>query len=308
MRKMVEEMTTFAVVVKAGSFTQAAKQLGKSKTYVSLQVSRLEEAIGLQLMFRTTRRLELTQAGHAYLDYCSQLLETIDEADRAIDILKGGMQGVIKLSVPVSFGQVFMTNIIAEFQHDYPDVQVQLELHNAFKDLKVESLDLAIRMSRQLEDDLVAIKIGDLKMHIYGSPSYLSKHDDVLTPENLNQHTAILHSEVDKHNSWPLLVENEISRFPLNWNMSVNHYLLIRDAVLEGKGLARLPSYLARSDAGKGDEGLLAMDQNKLVEVLSEFALAPDPIYLVYDYQRVLPLKNRVFIDFVKAWFEENAF
>jgi DNA-binding transcriptional LysR family regulator len=297
MRKMVEEMTTFAVVVKAGSFTQAAKQLGKSKTYVSLQVSRLEEAIGLQLMFRTTRRLELTQAGHAYVDYCSKLLETIDEAERAINVLKGGMQGLIKLSVPVSFGQVFMTNIIAEFQTDYPEVQVQLELHNAFKDLKVESLDLAIRMSRQLEDDLVAIKIGDLKMHIYGSSSYLSKYD-VLTPENLNQHTVILHSEVDKHNSWPLLLEGGVSRFPLNWNMSVNHYLLIRDAVAEGKGLARLPSYLAKS----------AVAQNNLIEVLSEFSLSPDPIYLVYDYQKVLPLKNRVFIDFVKAWFEKNVF
>jgi DNA-binding transcriptional LysR family regulator len=297
MRKMVEEMTTFAVVAKAGSFTQAAKQLGKSKTYVSLQVSRLEEALGLQLMFRTTRRLELTQAGHAYVDYCGQLLETIDEAERAINVLKGSMQGLIKLSVPVSFGQVFMTDIIAEFQTLYPDVQVQLELHNAFKDLKLESLDLAIRMSRQLEDDLVAIKIGNLTMHIYGSPSYLSKYHDVLTPDNLNQHTAILHSEVDKHNRWPLQIDNDIRLIPLKWNMSVNHYLFIRDAVVEGKGLARLPSYLTQGDLIK----------NSLVEVLSDFSLPSDPIYLVYDYQRVLHLKNRVFIDFVKTWFEENS-
>lgn len=296
MRKMVEEMTTFAVVVKAGSFTQAAKQLGKSKTYVSLQVSRLEDAIGLQLMFRTTRRLELTQAGHAYVDYCSQLLETIDEADRAIDVLKGDMRGLIKVSVPASFGQVFLSNIIADFQKLYPDVQIQLELHNAFKDLKVENLDMAVRMSRQLEDDLVAIKLGDLKMQIYGAPCFLSKYDADITPENLSQHTAILHSEVDKHNSWPLLQGNEVIRFPLSWNMSVNHYLLIRDAAVEGKGLARLPSYLIKDDVAK----------NRLVEVLSDFVLPPDPIYLVYDYQRLLSLKNRVFIDFVKAWFEQS--
>lgn len=297
MRKMVEEMTTFAVVVKAGSFTQAAKQLGKSKTYVSLQVSRLEEAIGLQLMFRTTRRLELTEAGRAYVDYCSQLLNTIEEADRAIDVLKGDMQGLIKISVPVSFGQVFLTEIIADFQQIYPDVQVQLELHNAFKDLKVESLDMVVRMTTALEDDQVAIKIGELSMHIYGAPSYLSDYVDVITPESLSQHTAILHSEVDQHHSWPLLQSNEVTRFPLNWNMSVNHYPLIRDAAVEGKGLARLPSYLAKDDVAK----------NRLIEVLSAFILPPDPIHLVYTYQRVLPLKNRVFIDFVKAWFKRNS-
>jgi len=296
MRSMVEEMTTFAVVARTGSFTQAAKELSKSKTYVSLQVSRLEEAIGLQLMFRTTRRLELTQAGLAYVDYCHQLLDTVDEAERALDVLKGSMQGVISLSVPVSFGQVFMTEIISEFQLTYPDVQVQLELHNSVKDLKLENLDMAVRMTSVLDEDLVAIKIGSLDMHIYGAPAYLALFDPIISPDQLSQHTGILHSSVDKQRSWPVLVDGAIIPVNLSWKMAVNHYPLIRDSAVEGKGLARLPRYLVKQDLAK----------KRLCEVLSGFSLVPEPIYLVYQYQGVLPLKTRVFIDFIKAWFEQN--
>lgn len=296
MRNMIEEMTTFAVVAKTGSFTQASKVLGKSKTYVSLQVSRLEDAIGLKLMFRTTRRLELTPSGLAYVDYCEQLLATIDEAERALEVLKGDMQGVISLSVPVSFGQVFMTQVIAEFQLKYPDVKVALELHNSVKDLKFESLDMAVRMSSELDEDLVAIKIGCLDMGVYAAPTYLAKYERPICPENLCHHTGVLHSSVDKFHRWPLLIEGEVVLTEINWNMSINHYPLIRESAIEGKGLVRLPSYLVKQD----------LIEKRLCEVLSDFKLEPDPIYLVYPYQGVLPLKTRVFIDFIKAWFKEH--
>ena len=297
MRTFVEEMTTFAVVAQAGSFTSAAEKLKRSKAYVSLQVSRLEEAIGLQLLFRTTRRLELTEAGRAYLDFCSQLLETAEEASRAVDVLKGSMQGTIRISVPVSFGQVFLSEIISAFQHKYEEVQVQLELHNAFRDLKVEGLDMAIRISKQLEDDLVAIKIGELSTPIYGAPAYFSEKGRPRIPKDLDQHTAILHSSVDEENSWPMLINGDIQRQALRWKMAVNHYPLIRDAAVEGKGLARLPSYLAEKEVNNG----------KLASVLTEFLPPPQPIFLVYDYQGVLPLKNRKFIDFIKEWFARRT-
>ena len=293
MRALVEEMTTFAVVARAGSFTAAAKELKRSKAYVSLQISRLEEAIGLQLLFRSTRRLELTEAGRAYVSLCSQLLETAEEATRTVDALKGSMKGMIRISVPVSFGQAFLTEIISDFQQAYPDVQIQLELHNAFKDLKVERLELAVRMSSQLEDGLVAIELGELVTPIYGSKAYFSSHGRPETPNDLDQHTVILHSGVDEDGMWPFLTDGNVERQPVNWKMSVNHYPLIREAAISGQGLARLPTYLVRDELKKGT----------LEPVLNSYLPPSQPIYLVYDYQGVLPLKNRKFIDFVKQWF-----
>jgi len=293
MRHLVEEMTTFAMVAKTNSFTQAAKQLGKSKTYVSLQVSRLEEAIGLQLLFRTTRHLELTEAGRSYVDYCNLILRTVDEASKAVDVLKGSMLGTIKLSVPVSLGKVFLDEIINEFQNDYPDIQIQLELHNSIKNLKEERLDMAVRISSILDEDLVAIRIGELKTIICASPDYLSQYGYPKTPTDLIQHNVILHSQVDSDSHWPLMIDEDLHRIKVSWKISINNYLLIRAAALSGKGLARLPSYLVKEDV-----------LNKQLEtILTSYQAPSQPIYLVYDYQGVLPLKNRVFIDFLKAWF-----
>lgn len=297
MRHLVEEMTTFAMVAKTNSFTQAAKQLGKSKTYVSLQVSRLEEAIGLQLLFRTTRHLELTEAGQRYVDYCNQILNTVDEASKAVESLKGSMLGTIKLSVPVSLGGVFLDGAISAFQSTYPDIQIQLELHNSIKNLKEERLDMAVRIASQLDEDLVAIRIGDLKTIICASPNYLSQYGYPKVPTDLIQHNVILHSQVDSDSHWPLMIDEDLHRIRVSWKISINNFLLIREAALNGKGLARLPSYLVKEDV-----------LNKQLEaILTSYPAPSQPIYLVYDYQGVLPLKNRVFIDFLKAWFAEHT-
>lgn len=297
MRHLVEEMTTFAMVAKTNSFTQAAKQLGKSKTYVSLQVSRLEEAIGLQLLFRTTRHLELTEAGQRYVDYCNQILNTVDEASKAVESLKGSMLGTIKLSVPVSLGGVFLDGAISAFQSTYPDIQIQLELHNSIKNLKEERLDMAVRIASQLDEDLVAIRIGDLKTVICASPNYLSQYGYPKVPTDLIQHNVILHSQVDSDSHWPLMIDEDLHRIRVSWKISINNFLLIREAALSGKGLARLPSYLVKEDV-----------LNKQLEaILTSYPAPSQPIYLVYDYQGVLPLKNRVFIDFLKAWFAEHT-
>lgn len=297
MRHLVEEMTTFAMVAKTNSFTQAAKQLGKSKTYVSLQVSRLEEAIGLQLLFRTTRHLELTEAGQRYVDYCNQILNTVDEASKAVESLKGSMLGTIKLSVPVSLGGVFLDGAISAFQSTYPDIQIQLELHNSIKNLKEERLDMAVRIASQLDEDLVAIRIGDLKTIICASPNYLSQYGYPKVPTDLIQHNVILHSQVDSDSHWPLMIDEDLHRIRVSWKISINNFLLIREAALNGKGLARLPSYLVKEDV-----------LNKQLEaILTSYPAPSQPIYLVYDYQGVLPLKNRVFIDFLKTWFAEHT-
>ena len=296
MRHLVEEMTTFAMVANNHSFTKAAKQLGKSKTYVSLQVSRLEEAIGLQLLFRTTRHLELTVAGRHYLDYCNLILSTIDEASRAVEVLKGSMQGIIKLSVPVSFGKVFLDEIIADFQHIHPEVQIQLELHNSIKNLQQEGLDMAIRISPQLDNDLVAIRIGTLETRIYAAQSYLSQYGQPDTPDDLAHHKVILHSQVDPDSHWPLMVDDHLQRIKVSWNISINNYLLIREAALDSKGLARLPTYLVKED----------VVHHRLEAVLANYQVSGQAIYLVYDYQGALPLKNRVFIDFLKQWFSHH--
>ncbi len=296
MTEPFEEMAIFARIAEKGSFTAAANSMGRSKAYVSQQLTKLEELLGIQLIFRTTRKLSLTEAGKVYLTYCEDIIKSAVAAKQSIAALQGEMTGLIKLSAPESFGEIIVYDVLSRFQEKYPDIQIDLDLSYEMKDLKAEEIDISIRGGSFEDDDLVAIPLVKWQMVIVGTPAYFDQHGTPHTPDDLKRHNCIGTRYETTVSGWPFTVNGEIERFIVGGDFSVNSNPLIKRATLQGKGLAWMPSYVVHRELKSG----------VLVRGLSDFASPAVSFFLVYVYQKAMPLRQRRLIDFIKNWFEEN--
>ncbi|MGD8430859.1 MAG: LysR family transcriptional regulator, partial [Ectothiorhodospiraceae bacterium] len=242
--KNMERMLVFAAVVDAGSFTAAAQQLACSKAHVSQQISRLEEELGAQLLFRTTRRLELTEAGQTYLRYCRQLRDTANAAHQAVEALRGEMTGEIRMTVPVSFGDMVLRELVAPFLARYPGIDFQLDLENEVTDLRADRYDMALRTPAPADEDLVAVRLTDYTELLCASPGYLTGAAPIRRPADLAGHRFL----VNRYNSgrpWRLRDEQgDSTEVAISRRLVMNNYSIIRRAALGGLGIAKLPDYL----------------------------------------------------------------
>jgi DNA-binding transcriptional LysR family regulator len=296
MNEPFEEMAIFARIAEHGSFTAAAKSMGRSKAYVSQQMTNLEELLGIQLLFRTTRKLSLTEAGRVYLDYCEAIIKSAAAARQSIAALQGEMTGMIRVSAPDSFGEIIIADILALFQQEYPDIQIDLDLSSELRDLKADNIDISIRGGAVVDDDLVAIPLAKWHMIIVGTPSYFERCGTPQTPVILKNHNCIGTRYETTVTGWPFTIDGAIKRIRVAGDFSVNRNPLIKQAALEGKGLAWLPSYVVHKELQSGE----------LVRVLAEFDAPAFTVYIAYVYQKAMPLRQRRLIDFIKNWFETH--
>lgn len=292
-----EQALCFAEVAEAGSFTAAANRLGRSKAHLSKQVAQLEQALGVQLLFRTTRKLTLTDSGRLYLDYARQLRETLLESERAVSAIREEAAGTLRLTAPTSFGDAFLLDLLIAFRAAHPQVQVEIDLCTQRRDLIADGFDFALRAARTLEDPLVARALGVIRDLPVASPSLLAAHGTPSTPADLAAIPAIRNTHFRDDPEWVFLREGEAHTVRVAGDVGVNHYGLIRSAAIKGAGMARLPHYLVAD----------ALADGRLVRLLPGYDFAPTPVYLVYPQRRHQPYRNRVFADFVTAWFADPA-
>ena len=289
---LFEEMATFALVVEEGSFTKAAQKLGRSKAYVSQQISRLEEAVETKLLFRTTRKLEMTEAGRACLDSCRNIMLSGADVLNSVASLKGEMVGTLRLTAPVSLGEIFCRDIVFSFVQSYPDIRIELDLQNLQRDLIAEGFDLAIRATHTPQEDLVAIAVGELVEVICASPSYLSERGEPTNPRDMSQHSCIINQHQAHPNRWMFEREGQRDVVMIESTVSINHYSLVKQAILDGQGVARLPHYIVKEELAAG----------RLVALYRDYEPEKTPIYVVYPYHGALPLRTRTMVDFVVDW------
>lgn len=292
-----DQALCFAEVAEAGSFTAAAERLGRSKAHVSKQVAQLEAALGVQLLFRTTRKLTLTDTGRLYLDYCRQLRETLLESERAVSATREEVAGTLRVTAPTSFGDAFLLDLLLAFHARYPQLHVDLDLCTQRRDLVADGYDFAIRAARTLEDHLVARALGVIRDLPVASPALLARCGEPATPADLAALPAILNSHFRDDGEWVFLRDGEAHAAHMAGNFSANHYGLIRSAAIKGAGVARLPRYLVAD----------ALADGRLRRLLPDFDFAPTPVYLVYPQRRHAPYRNRVFAEFVQRWFADPA-
>jgi DNA-binding transcriptional LysR family regulator len=287
-----EQALSFAEVAEAGSFTAAAERLGRSKAHLSKQVAQLEQALGVQLLFRTTRKLTLTDTGRLYLDYCRQLRETLLESERAVSATREEAAGTLRVTAPTSFGDAFLLDLLIDFRAAQPQLQVEVDLCTQRRDLIADGYDFAIRATRTLEDHLVARALGVIRDLPVASPTLIARHAMPQLPADLAALPAILNSHFRDDPEWVLLRGGDAQAVRVGGNFSVNHFGMIRSAAIKGLGIARLPHYLVAD----------ALADGRLVRLLPDWEFAPTPVYLVHPQRRHQPYRNRVFAEFVRDW------
>jgi DNA-binding transcriptional LysR family regulator len=293
----MDDLAAFAVLIEAGSFTLAAQQLGCSKGQLSKRISQLEALFSVVLLQRTTRRLSLTAAGAALLPQAQALVVQVERARQALARLKDDMAGPVRMTVPVSLGETFFDGLLLEFSQKYPEVQIELELNNSYRDLSRDGFDLAIRSEVANDQRLVAKPLLAWQEMTCASPAYLERFGEPLTPQALAEHRCLLNSHYSGREEWLYHQQHELLRVRVSGPFASNHYSLLKKAALSGAGIARLPSYLLQAELADG----------RLRWLLRDFQTRRMPMYLVHPYQGGLPKRTQVLADYLIGWFKRSG-
>ncbi|MCF2948966.1 LysR family transcriptional regulator [Paraglaciecola aquimarina] len=290
---LFDGIAIFVILVDEGSFTKAAIATGHSTSYISKQLNKLEEKVGVRLLNRTTRNLGLTAEGQAFYFRCQKIVDDTRQATGALFGSQDEPKGTLKISCPVSLGLSKLRPLISEFMVVYPKVNIELELNDRKVDIVSEGFDLAIRASRKLDDSSLISRCV-LKSHslVIASPDYLDRFGTPQHPADLIHHKTISYSNLKHPNLWEF-----IDLDGSNISVKVDSHILTNSAEMEiamciaGKGITQMPTF------NLSDE----IQQGKLVELFKSFKKQQIEVYLVYPSRKHMPSKVRCFIDYVIA-------
>lgn len=280
-----DRIEAFVEVVRRGSFADAARQLGVSSSHISRLVARLESQLDTQLLYRTTRRLKLTDAGEVYFEHCSQLFDGFQEALTAISDYRQQPSGVLRLTCATTFGERFIAPLVNDFMASHPQLSVQLDFTNRRVDIIDEGFDVAIRTGALPDSSLIARRLCPRREYVVGSADYFQQHPRPHTLGELSQHNCLLGSAPQ----WSFDVEGQHRQWRVQGNWQGNSGVALLDAARKGLGLVQLPDYYVEDDLQSG----------RLVSVLDQYACDHTAVWVVYPRHRHLSPKVRQFVDFV---------
>jgi DNA-binding transcriptional LysR family regulator len=286
---LLSSMRTYVAVVDSGSFASAATRLDVSRAMVSKQVQKLEEHLGTRLLNRTTRRLSLTETGRAFHERSVQILSDVNEAEQIAGQMTTMPRGVLRVTIPLSYGQHRLGSIIGAYTQAYPQVQLDIALSDRKVDLVEEGFDVAIRIGALPQSDLIARKLGVAHGIVCASPGYLATHGTPQTPGELSEHACLSYSLSGDGADWRLESANEHAIVPVTGPMKADNGDIIRLAAVAGAGIAFQPHFIVGEDTAAG----------RLVHVLPEWQSAEMGIYAVYPSRKHLSAKVRTFVDFL---------
>ncbi|WP_287109813.1 LysR family transcriptional regulator [Methylobacillus sp.] len=285
----LEQMRIYAEVVKHGNFTAAARHLGISKQLVSRRVMELEERLGARLLQRTTRKLSPTELGRVFFTRCQSILQEIDEAEQEVASSTGELRGLLRLSAPVSFASMVLSPALNRFMQLHPNLEVALDVDNRVVDLVGEGYDMAIRITKQPDEGLIARKLADSALAYCCSPSYLAQHGAPQSPTQLGRHRCI----TSKAGEWLFEDAGELLKLQVHPVLRSNHGEVMCEAAIAGLGIVGLPEFYVRK----------ALETGALVQVLQEYTADIGAVYALYPPHRQASLMVRSFADFLQEWF-----
>jgi DNA-binding transcriptional LysR family regulator len=292
-------MRVFAEVARTGTFAAAAERLQMSRAMATKHIMRLENALGVRLLNRTTRRLSLTEVGRAYLDRCVQILAEVEEAEQAVTQLSSRPRGVLKLTAPVNFGAFHLARAAAAYMQRYPDVKIEITLHDRFVDLIEEGIDLAIRISAHLSDSsYIARELATARRVVCASPEYLDRHGVPQIPEDLVHHNCLRYGFLLPADEWPFCGPDGVYTLRVSGNLKANVGDPLRVAAIQGLGLVMQPTYMVGLDIKEG----------RLKVVLSDYEAPGVAVYGVYPHRKHLSEKVRSFVDFLVERFHPHPY
>lgn len=284
--ELLNDMALFVEVVNAKGFRGASEATGVPNSTVSRRISLLEKAIGLRLLHRTTRRVELTEAGQIYYDRCRRIVDEARIAHEQLGEMLAQPSGVLRASLPVDFATIYLAPIITEFAERYPGISFDFDLTPRRVDLVTEPFDVAIRMGDQPSSTLIARQLALLTAQVYASPRYLARAGEPRHPNELAQHECLGFPKVD---TWILQRGTDVAQVHVGGRYVLNSVGMFRRLATLDQGLILLPKAVVADDLASG----------QLRQVLPGWHGKPMPVYALTE-TRLLPAKTQRFIEFLK--------
>ncbi len=287
----LQAMRIFVRVAELNSFSGVAQQFGVARSVVTRQVAALENHLGTKLMARSTRRLTLTSEGANYLEKCRVILNLVDAAETGIAEERLAPRGLIRISVPLSFGLKRVTPHLLEFVRRYPEVNLDMDYSDRRVNLIEDGIDLSIRITHKLESSDVVRKISHSRLCVIASPDYLARCGTPAHPSELTHHQCLGYTIAGGQQVWQFLVNGQLLSFPLRSQINANNGDALTEAAAQGLGITCQPDFIAQPYLASG----------KVKEILTSYALPELGIYAMLPSNRQIPHRVRVLMDFLIA-------
>lgn len=278
-------VSEFVAVAELENFTRAAEQLKLSTAQVSRQVSQLEERLSVKLLYRTTRKVTLTDEGRVFYQHCRAVLDGLQNAEDAVQNLQNKPKGKLKMTASVTYGERVILPLVSKFIKRYPEVSVEVYLTNKRVDVVDESYDLAIRIGELKDSNLMARKLSKRSSYICASPEYIKNYGEPHSLSELSRHNCLRGTM--EH--WRFTVEGKEKSIKVSGNIRYNSGYALTQAALEGIGIVQLPDYYTHA----------YLKQGLLVPVLEHYRIPEEAIWAVYPQNRFLSPKVRALIDYL---------
>ena len=286
----IDGMKTIVAVVETGSFTAAGERLNMSKALVSKYVGEVEDALGVRLFNRSTRRLAITEAGKNYYDKVVPLLEEYGDLLDNIAGEQSAPKGMLRVSAPVTFGESNLSPVLPEFLERYTQMQLDLQLTDRKIDMLQEGVDLVVRIGGVDDSSLIARQINNYKLALCASVAYLKKYGTPAVPEDLHHHKIIIDSNFRIGRHWPLRAPDGTSHvIDVTSRIAVNSPRAVKELAINGGGVALITDFIVDRELKSG----------QLQQVLQDYQTLEFGLFAIYPHRRYVSKKVRTFIDFL---------
>ncbi|OJY25753.1 MAG: hypothetical protein BGO98_33810 [Myxococcales bacterium 68-20] len=281
-------MQVLTAVVDGGSIASGARSVGVSPSATSKRIASLERRLGVQLLHRTTRHLRLTLEGRGFVETARDVIAALDSLETSTRDTRSAIRGEVRLTAPTVLGQELVSGIVARFLLEHPEVCVHLDLSDRVIDLTHEPYDLAVRVAPRLATkDLVARRVGIMRTALVASPAYLERHGAPANVAGLSEHTVLDGAYETDRGTWQVQTTSGLRTVPVRTAFVCSSPGGLRQAVLAGLGIARLPLYFVKGD----------LHERRLIRLFPSCVVDQRPVFLVRPSRSYLPLRVRELAD-----------
>lgn len=287
-------MQMFVSTVEEGSFAGAGRRLEISASAVSKQVANLEDELGVRLLQRSTRSLSLTPEGELYHAECRRILAAVEDAREGLSALSEQPRGKLRVTAPAVLGQTRLGAVLQEYRHRFPEVDVELYLTDAVVDIVYDAYDVAIRVGSLDDSSLIGRRLADNKYIVCAAPAYLERHGAPESPAALLEHNCLTSVKYEPLKKWRFQTDQGEQFFEVSGSLSTNNTLVMRQAVLDGEGIALLPYYMVDDELAGG----------RLVSLFDGQVPANGGIWALYPSRRLLPFRVETFLELLGDHFD----
>lgn len=289
-----ENIRAFVNVVEHGGFAAAGRAMNVSRSAANKHVIALEDRLGVQLLTRTTRKVTPTDTGYAFYERCLAILGDLESAELAAGQSQQEARGTLKVNAPMTFGTMHLSRLIADFMGRYPELRIELTLSDHLTDPVTDGADLTVRVTAPPGPaNLVSHQIAHGRLALCAAPGYIAEHGAPQHPKELSGRVCLHYGNLSAGNVWHLRGADGEHAIRVRGTLCSNNGTVLRDAVLAGRGIAMLPTFITGADLQSG----------RLISLLADYAPPELAIYVLYPRNRHLSAKIRLFTEFMEERF-----